>query len=286
MYMHIIRAKHPKISLFTRSITQKWDSTDLIWAHVVSVHCPHCRPTERSRRQPLVPPYSCSPLWTLWKVSGAELTSTTKYAWKSKIPNSAETRSHLFGGSAIVNEISWASSMTFYIAYLLHWLCPSGTAGLWWLRHMLGRLISSPPQGNIVITCKRPSGGNTHHLPEIPTQSVQKCCLYKILWPQQHTVAHIVCISLSFVQMQIDAFFINLKKRLFCKIDQLWARIISKIKNLRVFNIQIYLISLIFNRKKLKKVNLGLFLIESPSKIDFYFNLTKILNFFRFLSQF
>ena len=218
MYMHIIRAKYPKISLFTRSITQKWDSTDLIWAHVVSVHCPHCRPTERSRRQPLVPPYSCSPLWTLWKVSGAELTSTTKYAWKSKIPNSAETRSHLFGGSAIVNERSWASSMTFYIAYLLHWLCPSGTAGLWWLWHMLGRLISCPPQGNIVITWKRPSGGNTHHLPEIPTQSVHKCCLYKILWPQQHTVAHILCISLSFVQKKIDAFLMNLKKQLFCKI--------------------------------------------------------------------
>ena len=81
MYMHIIRAKHLSIGSFLWSITQKWDSTDLIWDHVASAHLPSlCRLTERSRHQPLVPPYSCSPLWTLWKVSGVELTSTTKYA--------------------------------------------------------------------------------------------------------------------------------------------------------------------------------------------------------------
>ncbi len=167
MYMHIIRVNHPQIGLLRWSITQKWDSTDLIWGNVVSNFWPHCRPTERSRHQPLVPPYSCSSLWTLWKVSGVGFTSTKKYTWKSKIPVSAETRSHLFGGSPISNERSWTSFMPRFILtwlYRLHQGSATRRRCLW---HSIGPAIwcLSPPKKSTHLRAAErsqylPSAGN------------------------------------------------------------------------------------------------------------------------------
>ena len=219
MYMHIIRAKHPKISLFTRSITQKWDSTDLIWAHVVSVHCPHCRPTERSRRQPLVPPYSCSPLWTLWKVSGAELTSTTKYAWKSKIPNSAETRSHLFGGSPINYEGSWASFMPRFILTWLHWLRQGDAARQWCLWRLLGPAIWCLFREKSPFTWNQPSGRNNYHLLLLLQFIVDECCLCPSMWTSQQMTLQILHTSISWIGMQIWWFSPTANSAKWCKFE-------------------------------------------------------------------
>ena len=127
MYKHIIRVKHPSISSFLSSITQKLDSTDLIWATSRRSICPHCRPAERSWHQPLALPCSCSLYWTLFEVAGVEFTSSTKYSSKSNIPVSAETRSHLIRGSPISYEGSCPSFMPRFILTWLHWL-PQGDA--------------------------------------------------------------------------------------------------------------------------------------------------------------
>ena len=206
MYMHFIRSKHPSMGLFLSSITQKWDSTDLIWGNVGSVHCPHCRPTERFRHQPMVPPYSCSPLWTLWKVSGVELTSTTKYAWKSKIPNSAETRSHLFRGPPINYEGSWASFMPRFILTWLHWLRQSDAARRSCLWRFLGRAIWCLSQNKNPFTCKQPSGRNNYQLLLLPPLVVEKCSPCPTMWTPQQITLHSSHISISWIDMQIWSF--------------------------------------------------------------------------------
>ncbi len=79
---------------------------------------------------------------------------------------------------------------------------------------------------------------------------------------------------------QIFDFFYLMFFRFFIVFYQLWAWIISKIKKLKVYNIQIYLISLRLNRKKLKKVNLGIFFNRGSLKNGFLFQFDQIFEFF------
>ena len=141
--MHIKRTKHPSIGSFKWSITQKWDSTDLIRAMSHRSICPHCRPAERSPHQPLAIPCSCALWWTLLKVAGVDFTYSTKYSSISKIPVSAETRSHLFRRSPISCEGSCPSFMPRLILTWLHCLGPGDAARRQCLWRSLGPAIWS-----------------------------------------------------------------------------------------------------------------------------------------------
>ena len=206
MYMHIIRTKHPSISSFLWSITQKWDSTDLFWAKSLRSICPHCRPAETSPHQLLVPPYSCSSLWTLWKVSGVKFTSGTKYTWESKIPIFAETSSHLFWWSPIINDESWTSFMPRFILTWLHRLHQGNATGRRCLWHSISPAIWCLSPKKSPVTCEQPSGRNTYHLLVTPAIIVEECYLWPMMRMPQHITLHIVNTSISWPDMQIRWF--------------------------------------------------------------------------------
>ena len=167
-----------------------------------SIHA-HCRPTERSWYQLLVLPYSYSLLWALWKVSGVEFNSGTKYTWKSKITNSAETRSPLFRESPIIDEGSWASFMPQFILTWLHGLHQGNTTGRLCLSHLIGPIIGCLSQKKSPLTCKQPSGRNTYHLLVIPWAAVEERYLWSMMWTPQHITHRILRISISMTLVQI-----------------------------------------------------------------------------------
>ena len=208
---HIIRVKHPSIGSFLWSVTQIWDLTDLLWATSHRSICPHCRPAERSRHQPLALSYSCSLLWALWKVSGVEFNSTTKYSWKSKIPISVETRSRLFRGSPIIYDESWTSFMHQFILTWLHWLPQGDAAGRSRLWHSLYPAIWCLSHKKSPLSCNQPSGCNTHHQLMIPRSIVEKCCLFLTMWMPQHITLWVLNISISWTDMQIWWFLLTAK---------------------------------------------------------------------------